>query len=161
MSSVRFFAAVLLVLVIPSLRAQDSLVTYSAAGFSFSPPESQQPATGKVVIAFLPASQGFSPNVNVMIQPYPASLRDYDQLTQAQFKQGDVSVVTQEVADDHLLYEYKGNIRGRSLHFYARALKRDSSVYLITATDLEQNWAEDKEALVHSVASFVLSPKHP
>jgi hypothetical protein len=157
---------VLLVLALPPLSAQDSsstsAISYAKLGFSLTPPESTQPGVGLFVMAFLPLLHGFSPNVSVMVDPFPSTLQDYDRkMMQTEFKREQLTAISQEVQPDHLLYEYHGIMDGKNLHFYARALKRNDAVYLITATDLEQDWPADRDTLIHSVASFVFTAQHP
>ena len=40
------------------------------------------------------------------------------------------------------------------LHWYARAIKLENKIYLVTATSLQTNWDENKTELIKSVNSF-------
>ena len=50
--------------------------------------------------------------------------------------------------------EYKGAMKGSELHFYARAVSKDSKVYLVTATAKESQWATVGSTLRNHVDSF-------
>ena len=57
-------------------------LTFTASGFSIRPLEGWETLT-----MLLPASDGFAPNVNVQIQPYPGTLDSYIALSKGQLKQ--------------------------------------------------------------------------
>ena len=48
----------------------------------------------KTLIMFLPESNGFQPNINVLIQPYNGTIIDYIAMSKEQFKQMSCSVVS-------------------------------------------------------------------
>lgn len=95
------------------------------------------------LMMFLPATDGFGPNINVNIQPYNGSVKDYAKLSTGQFEQMKWKVITGEViGENEWRVEYTGALKaGEQLHFYARALAKDGHVYLVTATAKESQWA--------------------
>ena len=49
---------------------------------------------------FLPVSDGFAPNVNVNIQPYPGSIKDYIGLSKGQFQKMKWNIVEEKQTGD-------------------------------------------------------------
>ena len=104
---------------------------------------------------FLPATEGFAPNLNVQIQPYAGSIEDYVKLSLEQFKSAGLKVVQQKsLTKSVAIFEYTGETQGKSLHWYARAEKSGASVYLVTATALAQQWDNNEARLKSCVDSF-------
>ena len=62
------------------------------------------------------------------------------------------------LSDDEatLFFEFKGNTKGQNYHWYAKAVKHLQHVYLVTATDSQQNWDSHKQQLMSVVNSFEL-----
>ena len=112
----------------------------------------------QIAIFFLPASENFSANVNIQKQQFAESLEAYDRLTMGQFKQHNVTVLNHALKGNDLRYEYKGDMQGRTLHWYARAVKTGQHVYLVTATGLDSQWEQQKPSLIRSVDSFMAKP---
>jgi len=115
--------------------------------------ESKAPSY-QVAIFLLSASDGFAANVNIQKQKYSASIEAYDNLTVRQFKNFKFNVLERKRKDNEVTYEYKGYGQGKSLHWYARAIKQGKHVYLVTATGLDSHWSEQKAELMNSVNSF-------
>ena len=124
--------------------------------YKFDPPAFSADGLGTVFFHFLPVEDQFAANINCMAQPYTDTLETYDKLTQAQFKQMAVEIVSAEIGENVLTYEYHGKQQGRHLHWYAKAFKRGDLVYLVTATGLHDKWGEHAKALVPAVDSFDL-----
>src|SRR5258708_4824470 len=60
---------------------------FPQAGFTIAPLDAAPvDSMQQVVMMFLPLADGFSANVNVMIQPYSGSMEDYLELSMKQFK---------------------------------------------------------------------------
>jgi len=113
----------------------------------------------QVVMMFLPASDGFSPNVNVQIQPFSGTLKDYIALSKKQFDEMKIKLISeQQKNDNEWVTEYSGNMQGMSLHWYARAVLGNQKVYLITATANDSQWAKVSEQLKKNIESFKLKP---
>src|SRR6476469_6665409 len=117
-----------------SLSAADSTnrLAFAVAGFSITP---LTVPPGKTIcqplIMALPASGNFAGNVNVQIQPYSGTIGEYTALTLKQFKDAEIKVIEQKKAGTTaVVFEYNGEMQGRSLHWYARAEKAGGHVYL-------------------------------
>jgi predicted phage tail protein len=116
-------------------------------------PDASRPTT--VIQTFLPATEGFAPNINVQIQPYTGTIKDYAALSKSQFEQMKWKVIAdQQPNDNEWNAEYTGTLQGHDLHFYARAVSTDGKVYLITATASESQWATVGDTLRKHVESF-------
>jgi len=104
---------------------------------------------------FLPTVGEFTPNVNVQIQPYDGSLDDYIKLSLKQFESANLTMVQQgRTKDSGAVFEYRGEIQNRRLHWYAKAQKSQGRIYLVTATALEEHWNEVAPNLKNCVDSF-------
>ena len=151
------FVALSLILAARAPAAESTnLLRFPVGRFSIAPLEGtpgesiQQP-----LIMCLPAKQGFAANVNVQVQPFGGGLEEYKDITMKQFKDRDLKVITAKlVGNSELLLEYSGQFQAHELHWYARALKSGEHVYLVTATGLEDQWAEQGTQLKHCVDSF-------
>ena len=139
---------VLAILAAPSiLRSQD---------FEFKPPAFDAGNEGQVFYYFLPSHDEFAANVNLQIQSFTGSLGEYDKITRDQFEQAGMTILDSRKSASELVYEYAGDMNGRALHWYARAIKSGSSIYLVTATALNSRWDLESKALIASVQSFRL-----
>lgn len=125
-------------------------------GISIQVPASKksEAPTHQVAIFFLPPADGFSANVNIQKQKYSDSIEAYDRLSSSQFKHLKWTVLDRKLKPVEAVYEYKGEFEGRTLHWYARAIKHGEYVYLVTATCLDSKWQEEKTELLKSVDSF-------
>ncbi len=130
---------------------------FPEAGFSIDNIDAAPTLAGSQPLhMFLPPVNGFSANINVQIQPYPGSMKQYIELSQSQFKQMGLSVISSKEQDETMVLEYSGFMQGMNLHFYAKAVKKGSFVYLVTATDSKENWNDNKSQLISAVNSFKL-----
>ncbi len=130
---------------------------FPQAGFSIDSIDAAPSLAGAHPLQmFLPPQNGFSPNVNVQIQPYPGTMKQYLALSESQFKQLGVNVISTKDLGDTVFFECAGSMQGMELHFYAKAIKEDDFVYLVTATDSIQNWNTNKTKLIQAVDSFKL-----
>jgi hypothetical protein len=111
----------------------------------------------QAVMLFLPAKDGFAPNVNVMIQPYADTMKDYISLSKSQFDQMKMKVISEKSpSDNEWLVEYVGEYQQSSLHWYARAALKQGKVYLVTGTSRASDWDIYKSDLKKCVDSFTL-----
>jgi hypothetical protein len=123
-------------------------------------PDSSNPTT--VIQTFLPATDGFAPNINVQIQPYTGTVKDYATTSKRQFEQMKWKLVSdQQPNDNEWNVEYTGSFQGSDLHFLARAVSADGKVYLITATAKESQWTTVGDTLRKHLESFKLTPGTP
>lgn len=122
-------------------------------GFSIAAPETTE-LPAQSLMLFLPASEGFAPNVNVQLQPYAGTVEEYVQLSLKQFEAAKLDVTEPKIAGGVATFEYAGTLQGKSLHWYARTFKQGGHIYLATATATEGQWSKVQAALRASVDSF-------
>lgn len=126
--------------------------------FQIQPPVVKEWNNSGIVASFmLPAAEGFADNVNVMIQPFEGTIKDYRAITEAELKNMKVKIIQVKESDPLLIIEYAGEIQGRQLHWYQRAYSTGGKkIYLITATCLASRWEQHKQLLMDSVDSFAI-----
>jgi hypothetical protein len=123
-------------------------------------PDASSPTT--IIQTFLPPTEDFAPNINVQIQPYTGTIKDYATTSRSQFEQMKWKVVSDHQPNDNEWnVEYTGSFHGSDLHFYARAVSANGKVYLITATAKDSQWATVGDTLLKHVESFKLTPEAP
>ncbi|HEX3444042.1 MAG TPA: hypothetical protein VHS80_04940 [Chthoniobacterales bacterium] len=111
-----------------------------------------------VAVLYLTPTGGFAPNVNVLIQNFPGSINDYVSVTKKEFDSAGIQVVNEQtVSPNEWKVEYAGTLSGRSLHWYARAVKNGDKVFLTTATATPEQWEQVSTKLKQCVDSFVLT----
>src|ERR1700749_3012797 len=82
-------------------------------------PDASSPTTA--IQTFLPSTDGFAPTINVQVQPYTGTIKDYATTSKSQFEQMKWKVVSdQQPNDTEWNVEYTGSFHGSDLHFYAR-----------------------------------------
>lgn len=108
----------------------------------------------KIVDFILPSTGLFSANVGIQKQYFKGTMDDYNELSLSQFKEVGWKVVDVKNTLNESSWEYVGVMLGHNLHWYARAVKKDEYVYLITATALSSSWENQKSVLKKSVDSF-------
>ncbi len=114
-------------------------------------------ATTTAILMFLPVSEGFAPNINVNIQPYKGTIKEYAALSKGQFVEMKWKILSEEQkSEDEWRAEYAATTKSGDLHFYARALKKGDRVYLVTATAKESQWAALQAKLRKHVDSLKL-----
>lgn len=139
-----------------SVISQAEVMNFKEAGFSIKPLDGKPGSAGSQTLMMrLPAVNGFSGNVNVQIQPYPGTMEDYLKLSEAQFSQMGLKLISKSLNGNELYIEYSGFMQGNNLHFYAKAIKVNGLFYLATATDLESQWASSSTKLKSVIDSFV------
>lgn len=129
---------------------------YSNTEFSIKPLYSSSNQQVQPLAMFLPASDGFSPNINIQKQPFAGSLKEYIATSKQQFNQFNLEIVNEKATQEKWIIEYRGEMGGLTLHWYAEAYKKGETVFLITATTKESQWAQNKKLLIESVSSFKL-----
>lgn len=135
---------------------QAETMNFTEAGFSIKPLDGHPGSAGSQALTMkLPAVNGFAANVNVQIQPYPGTMQDYLALSEAQFSQMGLTLISKQLKGNELLIEYAGTLQGNELHFYAKAIKVNGLFYLATATDSESHWATSSVKLKPVIDSFV------
>lgn len=114
------------------------------------------PPSYQVAQFWLPPVEGFSANVNIQKQQFGGTMAQYDQISGGQFEKGGLTVLQRTVTEKDALWELKGTIQGRDMHFYVRAAKQGNYVLLVTATAMEKSWPAQSAELVKSVKSFTV-----
>lgn len=133
-------------------------LNFPQAGFSIDTLDSS-PTAGVIqpIQMSLPANNGFSANVNVQVQAYPGTIQEYKELSEGQFKQMQLTMLSLKEDKNSISLEYKGTLQGFNLHWYAKAFKKGDHVYLVTATSSQSDWEHNKEKLMANVNSFRLN----
>lgn len=112
-------------------------------------------APGTILQLCLPATDAFAPNINVQIQPYTGSIREYAALSKQQFEDMKWKVVSEkQVSDNEWSVEYTGSMGDDALHFYAYAVSKNGKIYLATATAKETQWTKLSDTLRQHVDSL-------
>jgi hypothetical protein len=132
--------------VLPAALASHAQTTnqlhFPKSGFSIAPleePPGQSPQ--QVLMMFLPATKSSAANVNVQIQPYVGAIEDYMKHSLEQFKSMGLKLSYQKaVGKSAVTIEYTGQMKGKPLHWYARAEKSGDKIYVATATASEEQW---------------------
>lgn len=136
---------------------------FSAEGFSIKAlPGGDSSASGQraVCALFLPASGGFAPNINILIQP-PFPIEEFAKISKQQFDMLGFKVIKDAVVPPNEWdVEYQGSTQGRPCHFFARAVRTDKKVFLITATTAADQWDKTSPPLIECVKSFALTGAH-
>jgi hypothetical protein len=102
-------------------------------------------------------SDGFTPNINIQIQKYPGTMKEYVEESHRGFdtlfdkKWSAVSEDQKGEKDYHI--EIVGT-KGREFHFYQRAVKQGEKTYLITASALQSQWATLGDKMRRYVDAF-------
>ncbi len=116
-------------------------------------PVGQTPVSA--LMTFLPVTDGFAPNINVQIQPYSGTIKEYAELSRGQFAGMQWKVVSEkQVGDNEWIAEYTGPMQGNVLRFYARAIAKGGKVYLATGTTKESQWPTLGTTIRKHVDSF-------
>src|SRR5260221_1902583 len=116
-------------------------------------PDASAPATSLQM--FLTPAEGFALNINVQIQPYNGTIKEYATLSKGQFDELKWKVISEkEIGDNEWNLEYTGTMQAGDLHFYARAISKNGKVYLATATAKESQWPTLGETLRQHIDSF-------
>ena len=136
---------------------------FEAYGFSIQPLDGPENGmTFQPLILFLPPTQSFAPNVGVQIQPYKGTMEEYAGLSRRQFvEQKMVLLKDEKLAVDSWVFEYAGGLQGRALHWYARAVRGQDKVYLVTATAAEEQWTGLGQKLKECVNTFRMEAAGP
>jgi hypothetical protein len=95
-----------------------------------------------------PARNGFAPNCGVQIQFTKMTFADYLNLSHRQFKASKITIIAEHKTRvsglPAVTVEYKGNLRGRDLHFLSLAVRANDRIWLLTCTALEDSFSSFK-----------------
>src|SRR6266404_2025907 len=74
-----------------------STLSFGEHGFSIDPPVGHDATqVQQVVMLMLPPADGFSPNVNVQVQPFTGTMEEYLRISNDQFKANGVKIVAEK-----------------------------------------------------------------
>lgn len=121
----------------------------------FSPNETEIPSQ-QIAFFFLPQSEGFAANVDIEKKKFSDSIIAFDQLFVRNLQQFGLTIVKHTLDGEYLIYEYKGDMYDKHLHWYVKAIKSGEYVYIATAAGLNKQWDQQKTTLIKSVDSFVV-----
>jgi len=151
-------AFVILLCILLGAAGEGDRLFFPQNNFSIAPLEAKFAGeTYQVLVMFLPSSGGFAPNVNVQVQPFPGTIKEYVDLSRRQFQAVGITVLSEQITQTSAIWEYSGSLEDRKLHWYARAERAgEGKVYLITATAAEPQWNTHAAKLKTCVDSFRL-----
>lgn len=131
---------------------------FKTLGYSIEPLEDQTNSTTyQSLMMFLPITNSFAPNVNVQIQPYDGTMKEYCELSFSQFKNYGFTLVSDTlITENTSVFEYTGTMQENEFHWYGKAVSKGSKVYLVTATALNSQWPDVSAKLISCVDSFEL-----
>ncbi|MGD9008299.1 MAG: hypothetical protein PVG41_10265 [Desulfobacteraceae bacterium] len=134
---------------------ENSILDFDQLGFQIKALEGKSDSiTSTPLTLMLPLSNGFSPNITVIMQPYKGSIENYKAVTDQQLKQANLNVIQSEIIGGIYTFEYSGSLTGQNLHVYSKAQMKGNHIYLTTATDLMIQWDLNKNKLLNTVNSF-------
>jgi len=100
-------------------------------------------------------SDGFAPNVNVLIQVFDGTLEDYVNVSRQELQRAGLTVLRAEIVDGaYAVFEHTGTMAGVDLRWYAKAVPGDGVIYLATATATQRYWDAVKDLLIATVDSL-------
>lgn len=136
-------------------------LNFPNAGFRISALDEPAHDVASMPIAMsLPPTQGFSPNVNVVVLPYAKTMADFIDLSKKQFEASGFNILDEKKPlPNEWVIEYAGDSQGKKMHYYARMVLSNGQVYMATSTSLEEQWAAYNEKLKNCVASLEIPAK--
>jgi hypothetical protein len=115
-------------------------------------------APGKTLFIKVDETGGSTANINIQIQPFEGTMKEYMDVSRTQFEQifekGWKIVSEKQEGEKEWSCELTGTAKGKEYHFYARAVREGSKVYLITATALQEEWGSVGEKMRRHVDAF-------
>jgi hypothetical protein len=149
-----------LVILLPAFAfSQESgSANFQGLGFSINTFNVKEMPNNQAILSFfLPASENFAPNVNVLSQDFNGSPVQYKELTESQLKSPDYKTITSKVENDSYILEYTGVYNNQKLHFYSIAKFRNGKAVLATATATFKQWDKYKTELISVINSLNLN----
>jgi len=107
-----------------------------------------------IIMNFLPGSQQFSPNINLVIQEYGDGLDSYKKLTDDQLASIGIAAIQSKVEKGTYTLEYESDNNGVMLHMLTIVKARANKVYLVTATATVEQWNSNKAELTRVANSL-------
>lgn len=154
------FLMFLAFLMAANLSATDKLV-FDNYGFSIDKLQIGKQTEGyQAVVMYMPLNTyEFTPNVNVLVQKFDGTPKDYADITRAQLEEGagllaNGKIIKEEQTDTTYIVEYTATLNGMNMHFYSKSIFNNGLVYLATGTSLVSQWNKAGTALKNNVNSF-------
>ncbi|MBF2052810.1 MAG: hypothetical protein IGS03_05010 [Candidatus Sericytochromatia bacterium] len=109
---------------------------------------------------FLPASDGFAPNINVQTQFFEGDLAAYAALSRQQFAELELELLAEEISPHQITWSYQGLWQGIPLRWYSRAIfdAEARKAFLMTGTALQSQWPQVAPSIKRCVESLELLP---
>lgn len=138
--------------------ANNTLV-FDSMNFSIESLEAEaDEAPYQALSMFLPPSEGFAPNVNVLSQPFTGSMDEYIEISKKEFEELGLEVLKLEREDkDTVVMMYAGVMGGLDLHCYVKGIATGDEVLLATGCSLDDQWSDVSDDLEACVDSFKLA----
>jgi hypothetical protein len=132
--------------------------TNSDAGFKIDVPKGFN-GMGLAVHFFLPETEVFTDNVNVLVDEAVDNFPMVGEALRAQFEKRGAVVIRMEAHENEITTEFTTNEPdGKKLHYYQRIVN-EKKLYVITATGLDSRWKTNSKVLTEAVDSFVATKK--
>lgn len=133
-----------------------SVLTYKELGFSIIPLEDKN-TLGVVLYSFLPPIKGFAANLNIVIQLYEGSMKEYAKLSEEQIiNMGWKLIESKIVNESEYRLEYSGMQENLNFHWLARIIRKGNKYFVITCTSLEDQYKQYVKKFETSLDSFKL-----
>ena len=88
-----------------SQAAENSILNFDQLGFKIQALEGISDSnTSQPLTLMLPPSNGFSPNVTVIMQPYRGTMEEYKAVTDRQLNQAKLNIIQSEIKDDIYIF---------------------------------------------------------
>jgi hypothetical protein len=120
------------------------LLDFENLGFSIDTLQMSTRDIGEAVCATmmsLPFHDGFAPNVNVMLQRFNGTLKDYERLNAMEMASMEMNVAT-NITNGILTFQYTMEKPYVGLlRCYCRAILKKKIIYLATGTSLVSQWS--------------------
>lgn len=138
--------------------SQEGSLQFPDLGFSIQPlePDLKEVSGNHIALQmFLPTSEEFAPNVNVIVQRYEGSIEEYKSLSDGQFESLGVNMIKSELKDGIVIFEYTTDKFGSSeVHIYTRGYMVNDKVYLATGTRTIKQWKKMGNKIMSVVNSL-------
>src|SRR5687768_14536337 len=113
---------------------------------------------GKTLFIKVEEGGGVSANINVQIHQFPGTLKEYMDLSRAQFDQffekGWKILSEKQDGEKEVSCEVVGTKQGKEYHSFSRAVKEGNKLYLITVTALREHWGRRVDEMRRHVKSL-------
>jgi len=155
----RFLCGILLSVMLAVPVFAESRLNFETYGFSIDNlqvPSGDKGDVFQTVMMFLPASDGFAPNVNILIQKFSGTVAEYLKISETQFTAAQAVVINKKQTDKNLILEYTVNMNGKDIHVYSKAIFDKDVVYLASGTSLVSQWKSVGTVLKKNVDSIQL-----